>query len=272
MANGIDWFRWHHGSVTDPKFALVARKSNARLGDVIAVWAYLLEAASASTDRGGFGQIDCEAVDFLLGLDDGATEVILAAMDVRGLIHGNGIVSWEKRQPKREDETAAERKRRQREREHELQTAACVTSSESRTVTHCHDREEERREEEIKEPKTKAARERAAPLPCPDGVTDETWRDWLALRKAKRAPVNATVIREAQGESVKAGLSFDAFLRVWCGRGSQGLSAEWLKPHERGSPKEAISKWIKGTSLDPNFQGYPDDGVGGIYGNAPALR
>ena len=31
MAGGIDWFRWHHGSVTDPKFQLVARKSKQAL-------------------------------------------------------------------------------------------------------------------------------------------------------------------------------------------------------------------------------------------------
>lgn len=106
----------------------------------------------------------------------------------------------------------------------------------------------------IEEPK--AARERAAPLPCPDGVAAEVWTDWLALRKAKRAPVSATVIREARGEAVKAGLTFEAFLRAWCARGSQGLQAEWLRPHERGAVVQPISRFIKGTSLDPEFEGY----------------
>ena len=112
--------------------------------------------------------------------------------------------------------------------------------------------------------KTKAARERAAPPPDrPDGVTDETWRDWLALRKAKRAPVTATVVCEAQAEAAKAGLAFDAFLRVWCARGSQGMQAEWLKPHERGAPTP-ISRFIKGTSLDPEFKGYDHAAVAAI--------
>lgn len=108
------------------------------------------------------------------------------------------------------------------------------------------------------EAKTKPARERASLPACPDGVTEETWRDWLALRKAKRAPVSETVIREAQAESVKAGMTFDAFLRVWCVRGSQGLQADWLKPHERGGTVQPISRFIKGTSLDPEFRGYED--------------
>jgi hypothetical protein len=47
--------------------------------------------------------------------------------------------------------------------------------------------------------------------------------------------VTATVLDGARAEASKAGLDLDAFLRVWCTRGSQGLQAEWLKPSERGS-------------------------------------
>ena len=116
--------------------------------------------------------------------------------------------------------------------------------------------------------KTKTPRKREPP--CPDGVTEGTWQDWLTLRRAKRAPVTDTVVKEAAAEAGKAGLSLDAFLRVWCARGSQGLQADWIKPHERGKP-EVLSKWIKGTSLDPDFQGYSDD-EGGLNGYVPALR
>lgn len=73
---------------------------------------------------------------------------------------------------------------------------------------------------------------RVAP-PCPDDVAPKVWADWLALRKAKRAPVTATAIASARTEATKAGLSFEAFLEAWCRRGSQGLEAAWLKPDER---------------------------------------
>lgn len=79
---------------------------------------------------------------------------------------------------------------------------------------------------------TRAAR--TPPPDKPDDVDADTWRDWLALRKAKRAPVTPTVIAEARTEAGKAQLSLSRFLAVWCGRGSQGLQADWLKPHERG--------------------------------------
>ena len=134
MAGGIDWFRWHHGCVTDPKFQLVAKRAGARLSDVLAVWAFILEKASAAELRGQFGDIDREAVDCLFGFDDGVTARILGELDARGLTADGHIVRWEKRQPKREreDDGAADRKRRQREREaanvtHDEATPAHVT-------------------------------------------------------------------------------------------------------------------------------------------------
>lgn len=79
------------------------------------------------------------------------------------------------------------------------------------------------------------ARARAAPLEKPADVDEQTWQDWRALRRRKRAPVTATVIEGARVEAQKAGLPFSEFLRVWCVRGSQALQADWLKPDEKRS-------------------------------------
>lgn len=77
---------------------------------------------------------------------------------------------------------------------------------------------------------------RAESLPCPDDVAEQTWADWLSLRTAKKAPVTETVLKQARGEARKAGMALDAFLAIWCARGSQGLQADWLKPSERAGP------------------------------------
>lgn len=77
------------------------------------------------------------------------------------------------------------------------------------------------------------ARSRLPTPQRPDDVDQQVWSDWCALRKAKKAPVTPTVIDGARAEAEKAGLSLEDFLRVWCARGSQGLQADWLKPHER---------------------------------------
>lgn len=70
--------------------------------------------------------------------------------------------------------------------------------------------------------------------PRPADVDPQVWDDWLALRTEKRAPVTATVLNEARRQAVKAGLSLERFLAIWCTRGSQGLDASWLSADERG--------------------------------------
>lgn len=244
MAGGIDWFRWHHGSVTDPKFGLVAKKAGASVAEVIAVWASLLEAASAAEDRGNAGSIDFEALDFALGMDDGKAQLIYGRMCERDLIdqETGRINAWEKRQPKRErDEadTSTSRVRAFRERQRQAQQGNANSGSETpRNTNETQEtpRGEERRVEEKEEKET--ARKRAPSLPCPDDVDAQVWADWVAHRKAKRASVTATVVDGARSEAAKAGMSLEAFLRVWCRRGSQGLEAAWLKPDERGQSSE----------------------------------
>lgn len=157
MANGIDWFRWHHGSVNDPKFGLVAKKAGARVGDVIAVWALVLEQASANVERGMCGDLDTEATDFLLGADDGTTSRILGAMRGRGLITDRRVTRWDERQPKRErvDTTAADRKRAQRDRERDnAPTGDVETVTPSHAMSHQDTPREEKSREELKTPHT----------------------------------------------------------------------------------------------------------------------
>lgn len=163
---GMDWFRWHHGSVTDPKFQLVARKSGASLPDVLAVWAFILEAASQSADRGSFA-IDAEAIDCLFAFDDGVTAQILAAMEARGLIEQGRVAAWSKRQPKREreDDGATDRKRRQRERDSELGASDDHVTPSHATSRHDAPREEESRGD-IEENPTGSSSP-AEPTTCP---------------------------------------------------------------------------------------------------------
>lgn len=108
-------------------------------------------------------------------------------------------------------------------------------------------REEKSREEEEKKytpiSPQGGKRPKAAPIDCPQDVDPHVWADWLALRKAKRAPVTATVLEAAEVEAGRAGMGLEAFLRVWCARGSQGLQADWLRPQERPQQTPAESTW-----------------------------
>lgn len=122
MAGGMDWFRWHHGTVSDPKFQLIAKRAKTNVAAVLAVWATMLEAASQSERRGNHGDLDHEAIDFSLGLEDGQSHLIWSEMITRGLLELDGSISaWTKRQVKRErDDSSAERVQAHRERKRQV--------------------------------------------------------------------------------------------------------------------------------------------------------
>lgn len=111
-------------------------------------------------------------------------------------------------------------------------------------------------------------------LTRPDDVDEQVWADWLALRKAKRAPVTKTTISGARSQADLAGITLDEFLRVWCRRGSQGLEAAWLKPDERGQKtfKSIGDKPVK--LMSPNERKAYEDHVGDeaymiLFGDSP---
>jgi hypothetical protein len=69
----------------------------------------------------------------------------------------------------------------------------------------------------------------------PEGVDEQVWGDWQALRRAKKAPVTQTTLDGAVVEAAKAGITLNEFLSEWCARGSQGLKAEWLEVKTRST-------------------------------------
>ncbi len=148
---GMDWFRWHHGSVTDPKFQLIARKTKSRVSDVIAVWAFLLEAASQADQRGNPGAQDFEAIDCALGLDDGQAAAIHASMIDRGIVESGGVIAkWEARQPKREREGDNSTERSRTSRAKKNQQEPTPTTLVDATPCNAMQRQETPRVEEIR--------------------------------------------------------------------------------------------------------------------------
>ncbi len=79
------------------------------------------------------------------------------------------------------------------------------------------------------EPNEKNKRTSAPVVAKPDEVTDQTWTDFLAHRKLKRATVSDTVLDSIRREAQKAGWSLDAALRECVARNWQGFKAEWVK-------------------------------------------
>lgn len=73
----------------------------------------------------------------------------------------------------------------------------------------------------------------AAMLVDQHGVDEQVAKDYLAIRKAKRAPLTATALAGLEREFKIAGLTVSAGIQICASRGWQGFSAKWLT-NERG--------------------------------------
>lgn len=62
------------------------------------------------------------------------------------------------------------------------------------------------------------------------GVTDQTAKDFLLIRKAKRAPLTETALNGIRAEASAAGMSLEDALKMCCERGWQSFKADWVKP------------------------------------------
>lgn len=84
------------------------------------------------------------------------------------------------------------------------------------------------------------ARKGACPAK-PDDVQDQTWRDFVAHRKAKRAAINETALAGIRREAEKAGWTLEAALAETVSRGWQGFKADWVGP---AKPAQAENSYL----------------------------
>ena len=71
----------------------------------------------------------------------------------------------------------------------------------------------------------------------PSGVSEQVWNDFIALRKAKRAPLSATALSVIAKEAEKAAMHIEEALTECVTRGWQSFKAEWIKPKTTGFTK-----------------------------------
>lgn len=96
-------------------------------------------------------------------------------------------------------------------------------------------REEKRREEKID------AQSALINLGC----SEQLAKDYLSLRKQKKAAVTATVIKHLVKESQKAGVSVSKAIEIQCSRGWQGFNAEWVKAEDKTETADPVVKKIE---------------------------
>jgi hypothetical protein len=80
----------------------------------------------------------------------------------------------------------------------------------------------------------------------PEGVSDQVWADFLAHRKAKRAPLTDTALQGIVREAGKAGMPVSDALAMCCTRGWQGFEAAWVNKRQSGGHGNTRADLIAG--------------------------
>ena len=88
-------------------------------------------------------------------------------------------------------------------------------------------------------PRTKKSS--ATQIEKPSGVSEQVWNDFIALRKAKRAPLSATALSVIAKEAEKAAMHIEEVLTECVTRGWQSFKAEWIKPKSAFTKPERFS-------------------------------
>ena len=97
-----------------------------------------------------------------------------------------------------------------------------------RTTTKNPESDPEPKRDEPKRPPT---------LKRPDDVSEDTWNGFIALRRAKKAPLSEAALKGIRREADKARVSMDEALQTCCARGWTGFKAEWLTDDRGGGQR-----------------------------------
>ncbi len=115
--------------------------------------------------------------------------------------------------------------------------------------------ETETKKEREKEKPQAAERASRSSVSKPDDVDGQVWSDWVAHRKAKKAPVTQTALDGIAREATKANITMQTALQTMCERGWAGFKAEWL---QNVAGKAATASVRRSENFDGFLDG-PDD-------------
>lgn len=103
--------------------------------------------------------------------------------------------------------------------------------------------------------KESAPRGAGVSLLSDEGIDSQVASDFLAIRKAKRAPLTTTALDGIKREAGKAGITLEDALRVCVERGWQAFKAEWHQGDRGKKNSHDLSgkNWQEGINPDGSF-------------------
>lgn len=240
-----DWFRSWHGAPTDPKWLGIAKRAGVAPGIAVAIGWALMDRASQASDRGSIAGYDADGLACFFGCEPENVEAIVTAMTDKGMIAADRFTNWERRQPKREDDSA------QRVREHRKRKA----EAEQHFVTQCNAPETDT-ESEQKETPTGVSKKRGERLPA-DFDPDIGIAVAIGLTEVQ-ARNEAVKFREwwpAQPGQRGVKLDWNLTWRTWCRKALERI------PQARATspPKQTVGQQARDDLKRMGMMNAPDD-------------
>ena len=88
----------------------------------------------------------------------------------------------------------------------------------------------------------KSKRQIEKTVQCPVSVNPDTWKDFVQVRKSKKAPITDSAIKGIEREARKAGWSLEKALVECCARGWAGFKAEWVNKDQGNKTQHQINQ------------------------------
>jgi hypothetical protein len=187
---------------------------------VSAVFWALLDYASQQDERGSVAGFDVETYATWAGCDESDVLNILSAMRAKGVItDGDTLAAWDKRQPKREDDSA-ERVRRHRENRRNSVTDNDVTQCND-SVTHGNAPDTDIDIDPDTEADSETERDAEKNMPSGDGAPSAQSISTHASGKPKRERSDRQKEQDAWVDALAYALEFDPKI--------PGAYAKWVK-------------------------------------------
>jgi uncharacterized protein YdaU (DUF1376 family) len=74
------------------------------------------------------------------------------------------------------------------------------------------------------------------PIDTPEGVSESVFKDYLEVRKTKKAKWTETALKGLTKEAQNAGISLQEAMELCCARGWVGFKADWIKDQDVAKP------------------------------------
>ena len=85
---------------------------------------------------------------------------------------------------------------------------------------------------------------------CPADVTAAVFADFVAMRKAKKSPLNATALVGIRREAEKAGMSLEDALITCCARDWKSFRADWMTADDQPAPVKSQRPTVAQSQAD----------------------